>query len=176
MTLSTLTEEYDKRINNYIYDVTDHMDKLKTYASQCSHVTELGIGNVGSTFAFVMGLPANLVSYDSTPIEMKEIDRTELTQLCLDNGVSFTFNEVDSLDATIANTDLLFIHDATDASRLSQELSLHGNKASKFIIVPLFSVDNDAFLVAVNDFINANPSWSITENIQEWCGLIVLSK
>lgn len=176
MALLTLTEEYDKRIENYIYDVTDHMDKLKTYASQCSHVTELGIGNVGSTFAFAMGLPANIVSYDSTPTEMKEIDRTELTQLCLANGVNFTFNEVDPLDATIANTDLLFIHDAVDASRLSQELSLHGNKASKFIIVPLFSVDNEAFLTAINNFVEANPSWSITENIQEWCGLIVLSK
>lgn len=176
MALLTLTEEYDKRIENYIYDVTDHMDKLKTYASQCSHVTELGIGNVGSTFAFAMGLPANIVSYDSTPTEMKEIDRTELTQLCLANGVNFTFNEVDPLDATIDNTDLLFIHDAVDASRLSQELSLHGNKASKFIIVPLFAVDNEAFLTAINNFVEANPSWSITENIQEWCGLIVLSK
>lgn len=176
MALLTLTEEYDKRIENYIYDVTDHMDKLKTYASQCSYVTELGIGNVGSTFAFAMGLPANLVSYDSIPMEMKEIDRTELTQLCLANGVNFTFNEIDPLDATINNTDLLFIHDAVDASRLSQELSQHGNKASKFIIVPLFAVDNDSFLGAVNDFINANPSWTITENIQEWCGLIVLSK
>jgi hypothetical protein len=63
-----------------------------------------------------------------------------------------------------------------DASRLSQELSLHGNKASKFIIVPLFSVDNEAFLGEANAFVNANPSWTITENIQEWCGLIVLSK
>lgn len=176
MALLTLTEEYDKRIENYIYDVTDHMDKLKTYASQCSHVTELGIGNVGSTFAFAMGLPANLVSYDSIPMEMKEIDRTELTQLCLANGIYFTFNEIDPLDATIDNTDLLFIHDAVDAFRLSQELSQHGNKASKFIIVPLFAVDNDSFLGAVNDFINANPSWTITENIQEWCGLIVLAK
>ena len=176
MALLTLAEEYDKRIENYIYDVTDHMDKLKTYASQCSHVTELGIGHVGSTFAFAMGLPANIVSYDSTPTEMKEIDRTELTQLCLANGVNFTFNEVDPLDATIANTDLLFIHDAVDASRLSQELSLHGNKASKFIIVPLFAVDNEAFLTAINNFVEAHPSWSITENIQEWCGLIVLSK
>lgn len=176
MALSTLTEEYNKRIENYIYDVTDHMDKLKTYASQCSHVTELGIGNVGSTFAFAMGLPANLVSYDASPIEMKEIDRAELTQLALGNGINFTFNEVDPLDVTIANTDLLFIHDAVEASRLSQELSLHGNKASKFIIVPLFAVDNDAFLTVINDFINANPSWTITENIQEWCGLVVLSK
>ena len=51
MALSTLTEEYNLRLENYIYDVTDHMDKLRTYAGQCSHVTELGIANVGSTFA-----------------------------------------------------------------------------------------------------------------------------
>lgn len=176
MAISTLTEEYNKRLENYIYDVTDHMDKLKTYASQCSHITELGIGNVGSTFAFLMGLPANLVSYDASPIEMKEIDRVELTQLALDNGVNFTFNEEDPITATIDNTDLLFIHDATDDSRLSQELSLHGNKASKFIIVPLFSVDNEAFLTVINNFVSANPSWTISENIQEWCGLVVLSK
>jgi hypothetical protein len=176
MALLTLTEEYNKRSENYIYDVTDHMDKLRTYASQCSHVTELGIGNVGSTFAFIAGLPANVVSYDASPMEIKEVDRVELADLALANNVTFTFVEEDPMDVTIANTDLLFIHDATDASRLSQELSLHGNKASKFIIVPLFSVDNESFLTAIDNFVSANPSWEIAESIQQWCGLVVLSK
>ena len=176
MALLTLTEEYNLRLENYIYDVTDHMDKLRTYASQCSHVTELGIANVGSTFAFISGLPANVVSYDASPMEIKEVDRVELAALALANNVTFTFVEEDPIAVTIANTDLLFIHDATDASRLSQELSLHGNKASKFIIVPLFAVDNEAFLTAISNFVEANPSWEIAENIQQWCGLVVLSK
>jgi lactate dehydrogenase-like 2-hydroxyacid dehydrogenase len=176
MALLTLTEEYNNRVENYIYDVAEHMERLKTYATQCSHITELGIGNVGSTFAFLAGLPANVVSYDASPMEIKEIDRVELADLALANNVTFTFVEEDPLDVTIANTDLLFIHDATEASRLAQELSLHGNKASKFIIVPLLSVDNEAFLTAINNFVGANPSWTITENLQQWCGLVVLSK
>ena len=176
MALLNLTEEYNSRLDNYIYDVTDHMEKLKSYASQCSHVSELGIKNVGSTLAFISGLPATVVSYDQSPMEIQGVDRVELAELALANNVTFTFVEEDPINSTIANTDLLFIYDALESSRLSQHLSSHGNKASKFIIVPLFSVDNESFISAINNFIEANPSWEILENIEGWCGLVVLSK
>jgi hypothetical protein len=176
MALLSLSEEYDNRFENCIYDVTEHMDKLKTYATQCSSITELGISNVCATFAFMMGNPKTLVTYDALPVEPKEVNREDLASLATDNGISYSFIEQDPTTVTIDATDLLFIHDADTASRLDQELSLHGNKASKFIIIPIFSVDRDAFAQSINNFVSANPSWEITENIESWCGLVVLSK
>jgi hypothetical protein len=43
-------------------------------------------------------------------------------------------------------------------------------------MIPIFDVDREAFLQSINNFVEANPSWSIAENITGWCDLVVLSK
>jgi hypothetical protein len=176
MALLSLSEEYSNRLENYIYDVTDHMDKIKTYADQCSSITELGISNVCATFALMMGKPATLTSYDAAPVEPKEVDRNDLVALALENGITYSFVEEDPTTVSIDSTDLLFIHETLDYSRLATQLSLHGNKASKFIIVPMFDVDRDSFRQAINSFVDANPSWEILEDVVAWCDYVVLGK
>lgn len=176
MKLLTLLEEYNNRLENCIYDITWHMDTIKTYAAQCASATELGVANVCATYAFIMAGTPKVTSYDALPIEPSEVDRAELTELAASNGVLFSFIEEDPKNVTIDQTDLLFVHDSRTSSDLDQELALHGNKASKFIMIPIFDVDREAFLQSINNFVEANPSWSIAENITGWCDLIVLSK
>jgi hypothetical protein len=176
MALLSLSEEYSNRLENYIYDVTDHMDIFKTYAEQCSSITELGISNVCATFALMMGKPAVLTSYDAAPVEPKEVDRNDLVGLALENGITYSFVEEDPTVANIDSTDLLFIHETLDYSRLATQLSLHGNKASKFIIIPMFDVDRASFRQAINGFVDANPSWVIAEDVAAWCDYVVLAK
>ena len=176
MALLSLSEEYSNRLENYIYDVTDHMDKIKTYSEQCTSITELGISNVCATFALMMGKPATLVSYDAAPVEPKEVDRNDLVALALENGIAYSFIEEDPTIANIDSTDLLFVHETLDYSRLSAQLSLHGNKASKFIIIPMFDVDRASFRQTIEGFVSANPSWTVAEDIVAWCDFVVLSK
>jgi hypothetical protein len=176
MKLLSLSEEYNNRLENCVYDITWHMDTIKTYATECASATELGVANVCATYAFLMAGTPKVTSYDALPIEPSEVDRVELTELAASHNIEYTFIEEDPKTATIDPTDLLFIHNPTTASELDQELAAHGSKASKFIMIPLFSVDRESFMTSIENYVAANPSWSIAENIAGWCDLVILSK
>ena len=175
MALLTLTEEYNSRLNNFAYDVNEHLELIKTYASQCPTVVELGLSNPAALFAFMMGNSKTITSYDSVSIEEKGIDRNALIEFAAANGITYSFVDQDPATAPIDPTDLLFMHYIATPSDVAQGLASFASKTAKFIIIPLFSVDNDGCMQAINDFITANPSWKIAENIDAWCKLVVLS-
>ena len=111
-------------------DIHQHLPTLMKYASECEHITEMGVRGVVSTFALLMGEPKRMISYDinwSQGIEglVKEVN---------ENGIDFDFRIGDTTDLTIAETDLLFIDTLHNYNQLKKELELHSDKVRKYLI------------------------------------------
>ena len=125
-------EDYFEYEKNRPSDINQHLDALKRYSSVCPHITELGVRNVVSTWAFLSGNPKKYVGVDilQCPIETAE-------QLAKERGIDFTFIQADTLDPNfvLEPTDLLFIDTWHIYRQLVQELRIHGNKARKYIIM-----------------------------------------
>ena len=45
-------------------DINEHIDTLYNLANECSHITEMGVRNVVSTWAFMLRNPETLVGID----------------------------------------------------------------------------------------------------------------
>ena len=134
--------DIEERYNRYLgvkegwgIDMTEHMPTLRKYASECEHVTEMGVRFVVSTWAFLAAKPKKMVCYDITPPSTFDasIDVEEIAEAAKLNGTEFVFNIESTLQATIEETDLLFIDTLHNYEQLSYELSHHGNKARKYI-------------------------------------------
>lgn len=146
----------------------------------CNHVTEFGVRWVVSTWALLAGKPSTMVSYDIHyhPNILKTIE------VANKNGINFSFVIGDTLKINIESTDLLFIDTLHTYEQLKGELTLHGNKSQKFIIMhdttkyahvgmdgkPIGLVD------AIDEFILDNKQWKIKEIRSNNNGLTVLSR
>ena len=111
-------------------DINQHLPTLFKYASECKHITEMGVRNIVSTFALLMGEPKRMISYDinwAGGIEgiIKEAN---------EKGINFDFRIANTTDLTIEETDLLFIDTLHNYNQLKKELELHSHKARKYII------------------------------------------
>ena len=117
-------------------DICEHIPTLKRYASECEHITEMGVRWVCSTWAFLIAKPKKMISYDiegfSNPIRKEKIE--EVLDLTKEYGIDYSFVEADVLKTEIEPTDLLFIDTFHTYNQLSQELQLHADKVSKYII------------------------------------------
>jgi len=49
-------------------DINEHLPTLKKYAEECSHITEMGVRWVVSTYGLLMGKPKKMISYDINSI------------------------------------------------------------------------------------------------------------
>lgn len=124
----TIQDHYKKQCST-ASDINEHLPKLKEYAGRCSHVTEMGVRGVVSTWAFLMGKPKTLVCYDID--RHPNVDEAEL--LAVDSGTDFTFIEKSVLEVEIEETDFLFIDTFHTATQLAKELALHAGKVRKYI-------------------------------------------
>lgn len=116
-------------------DIIEHLPILAKLSEECDHITEMGVRNCVSTWAFVEGLAktkGKLVSIDINYPPMENLKAVEKT--CKDLGVKFEFRLGDTTKMVIEETDLLFIDTDHTFEHLSQELSMHSNKANKYII------------------------------------------
>lgn len=180
-------------------DIHEHLPTLKKYSEECEHVTEMGVNFVVSTYAFMMGKPKKLISYDINPIESFGIKREDLVKLALDNGVDFSFVVADTTKIDIEETDLLFIDTEHNYLQLKTELLLHSGKVRKYIIfhdtvtyghrdsnfyghyVNLSEIehgdkDKQGLIPAITEFLEKNLNWEMLENYTNCNGLMVLRK
>jgi hypothetical protein len=100
------------------------------YASECEHITEMGVRNIVSTFALLMGEPKRMISYDINWANGIEA----VIQWANVEGIDFDFRLADTTALTIKETDLLFIDTLHNYNQLKKELELHSHKAKKYII------------------------------------------
>jgi len=118
-----------EKLCNTPSDIHEHLPTLKFYAEGLDHVTEMGVRNVVSTWAFIEAQPKVLRCYDinSAPIY-------EVTQKAGEYGIDFKFICADVLKVKIETTDLLFIDTLHQYTQLKAELELHEKKVRKYLI------------------------------------------
>jgi len=122
--------------NNYIRlceqpsDINQHLPTLMKYASECEHITEMGVRHIVSTYALLMGKPMRMISYDIN--WAPGID--SVIKEANENGIEFDFRIADTINLTIVETDLLFIDTIHNYNQLKKELELHSDKVRKYLI------------------------------------------
>jgi hypothetical protein len=165
-------------------DINEHLPTLKRYTEECNHVTEMGVRYVVSTYAFMMGKPKRLISYDIIPVENFGIDRNDLKKLAKENDVNFDFFVGDTTKIEIEETDLLFIDTWHVYQQLIIELNSHAKKTKKYIILHDTTKfgefgecnEGDGIMKAILEFLNENSNWVIHEKFENNNGLTILKR
>ena len=159
-------------------DINEHLPTLKKYSEECDHITEMGVRDVVSTWAFLMGEPKKLISYD-----INQMDEKIILDAIKDTDIEFKFILSDTTKIEIEETDLLFIDTLHTYEQLKVELELHGNKSKKYIIfhdTTLFGYRGERGDIGLNpaieEFIEKNPHWSKHEVFTNCCGLTILKR
>ena len=114
--------------------INEHLPRLRELAAQCEHVTEFGVGHANvigsSSVAFLAAGPEKLVSYDI-------IQHPDLLKIAAVKGrkTKWHFIQQDVLEATIEETDLLFIDTWHVYEQLKAEFRLHACKVRRWIVL-----------------------------------------
>ena len=176
-----LEERYNEKCQKES-DINEHLPTLKKYADECDHIVEMGVRDMVSTYAFMMGKPKRLISYDITPLERYGIDVNELKEVALLNGIDFEFRLEDTLKTQIGETDMLFLDTDHTYRQVKGELDLHGNKSRKYIAFhdtthfEFSGMNGDSIGIwpAIEDFMKENPHWGVHERFTNNNGLTIL--
>jgi hypothetical protein len=177
-----LEEIYNQRCST-LSDINEHLPTLKKYAEECDHITEMGVRWVVSTYAFMMGGPKKLISIDINPVEKHGIKVEDLVELAKEKNVDFEFQLGDTTVIEIDETDFLFIDTWHVYQQLKTELTLHGNKARKYIgfhDTTIFETKGEnghpGLWPAIEEFLSENPHWSVRERFTNNNGLTILKR
>jgi hypothetical protein len=173
-----------------VSDINCHLFTLSGYARESDHITELGVRDVVSTWAFLDAKPRKLVCVDI--VRSPNID--EAIQLAMLQGTDLEFLQRDTTDDSFVldETDFLFIDTMHTYSQLSRELKLHGNKARKYIAFhdtntygmrdenqspySMVTWGPRGLLPAIVEFVNANPHWMLANRFEHNNGLTILRR
>jgi hypothetical protein len=123
-------------------DINEHLPTLHDLATQCQHVTELGVRGVVSSWALLRGLPegGTLFMNDITSCDVSEIQHVAKTE----KNVDITFVEGDDLKIDIpTETDMTFIDTWHVYGHLKRELARYAPITKKFIVMHDTTVDAD---------------------------------
>jgi hypothetical protein len=123
-------------------DINEHLPTLHDLATQCQHVTELGVRGVISSWALLRGLPegGTLFMNDITSCDVSEIQHVAKTE----KNVDITFVEGDDLKIDIpTETDMTFIDTWHVYGHLKRELARYAPITKKFIVMHDTTVDAD---------------------------------
>lgn len=184
-----IKEQFEKAKNTHS-DIHEHMDTLYNIAKECSHITEMGVRNVVSTWAFMLRDPEKLIGID--------LHDNENVSKAMKVYPKWQFIKADSTKIEIEQTDLLFIDTLHIYSQLKKELNLHANKVNKYIVLhdtftygfkdePVdwqtpeimanYLLETKTGLVpALTEFLNENKDWYIFKEYINNNGLTVLKR
>jgi hypothetical protein len=142
-------------------DINEHLTTLRDLASECHHITEMGVRYIVSTYGFAEGLKKGdaLLSIDMTHPMTYGGDLQAIKQHCVNKGINFEFRLGDTRQIEIGETDLLFIDTLHQYSQLKCELALHANKAKKYIVFH----DTSTFATMGDDGIEGHGLWKAIE-------------
>lgn len=171
-------------------DINEHLPTLYDLAKECSHITEMGVRSVVSTWAFMLRNPLKLIGIDiHTHPNVHEAKKVY---------PKWQFIEADTLTYTIERTDLLFIDTLHITSQLKRELELHANSVNKYIVLhdtkTYGYVDEPTdwqtpeimknYIVgekkglkpAIKEFLNTNKNWYLYAEYTNNNGLTILKR
>jgi hypothetical protein len=171
-------------------DINEHMGTLYNLAKECEHITEMGVRNVVSTWAFMLRDPKKLIG-----IDLHVNENVESAKLIYPK---WEFIQADTTKIKIKPTDLLFIDTLHIYSQLKKELILHAGQVKKYIvlhdtttygykdeptdwqtpeIMQNYQLDEKKGLQpAVNEFLIDNPEWILYKEYTNNNGLTILKR
>lgn len=168
--------DFDRPVTS---NIVEHVETLQRYAEQCRRVVEFGTETgYGSTRAFLLAKPEILICYDVSPMPQGlDVAAEEL-------GISFQFQQQDTLEVVIPECDLLFIDSKHTYEQLKAELEIHGDKAGKWLIfhdTETFGANGEdgstpGLMRAIDEFLEENLQWKVKEVFNNNNGLLVLER
>ena len=174
-------------------DIREHLLTLMFYAMDCDHITEMGVRDVVSTWAFLAAEPTKLVSIDINYTANIE----PAIEIAKNNGTELQFLTQDTIQPgfEIEPTDLLFIDTLHTYGQLKNELAMHGNKAKKYLAfhdTTTYAYENDrhnsnpnevrnnwtpiGLRPAITEFVEKNPHWVMCNWYENNNGLTILKR
>jgi hypothetical protein len=159
-------------------DIHEHLPIISELTSQCTHVTELGVGWAQSTRAFLRH-DVELHSYEFMP----QPGIREFFDEAKNAGRNVTLHVDDTRKVNIAETDLMLVDSLHIYEQVQKELELHAGKVRKYILfhdTTLFA-DRGEFggkgiWPAVQEFIDSHPEWQLVERRHNNNGLTILKR
>lgn len=175
--MNKLQEEYVNACNEST-DINEHIPFLYQLAKQCDSIIEFGVRTGKSTRAFL---------YSGTPLKSYDLElNSELESLfyyAKQQGQNVDYIRANVLGIVIEPVDLLFIDTWHVYDQLKQELKIHGNKATKYIVFHdtftfgLVGEDGGMGLIpAIMEFLIENPHWKVKYFFTNNNGLTVLER
>ncbi len=186
--MSRLIEKYNYHVSTPS-DINRLLSFLYEYSKGFEHITEFGVRQAISTYAFVMAKPKKLVCYDI--VRQPQID--ELESICKEELIPFEFILKDVLKTEIEETDVLFIDTYHVAGQCAKELALHAGKVRHRIMFhdiatfwesgesPYEGLDNigldtRGLRYAIEPFMASHPEWKEVFRTQDNNGLLILER
>lgn len=159
-------------------DINEHGDTLREYASQCAHVTDIGM-RAESTISLAAGRPNRFISVGNPNESYRKFVREQYAK----EGKSCELVEGSTPDVEIEETDLLFIDTKHTANHLALELEKYATKVRRYIIrhdTDVFGVTGEdggpGLIPAFARFMREHPEWSVIYHTDRNNGLTVLSR
>jgi hypothetical protein len=124
-------------------DIHEHLPTLYKHAQECSHITECGVRNVVSSYAFALGLygKENGILVQVDPYKSENIEPFQ--ELCESHNIQTKFYEQSDLECPLEPTELLFIDTWHIYGHLKRELNRWHGVVSKYIILHDTTVDGE---------------------------------
>ena len=176
----TIEEQFQLRVNSPS-DINEHLETIKRYASDCEHITEMGVRWVVSTWALLAAKPKRLVSIDIVQCAIQEAATAAQAE-----GIDFEFVVADTSkpQLNIETTDLLFIDTWHVYDQLKKEFQLHADKVRKYIVLHDTTTFGEVgesgahkgLWLAVEEFLAENQNWILKERFTHNNGLTVLER
>jgi hypothetical protein len=153
--MEKILEKYNQH-KNTPSDINEHLETLYNLGRECSHITEMGVRWVSSTWPLIYSNPKKIISYDI----ITNPNIIEVINLCNEYSIDYSFQEKDVLQLEIELTELLFIDTLHTYNQLIKELEIHSNKVSKYIVLhdtEFFGRVDEVVYEHASNFVKNNP-------------------
>lgn len=184
-------------------DINEHIPILRSLAKQCSTVTEIGVRSMNSTWGILLGLAENRKNNSSyVGIDLNQPPKQIIdlaTKLARGNGIAFQFKQANDMQIDIEETDLLFIDSLHTYCHLTYELEKFAPKTRMFIAMhdtdkpwgfiddnlyygdkseypPEISREKSGLWMAVEDFLQNHPEWTLFQHRKNNHGFTILKR
>jgi hypothetical protein len=206
MYMQSYTEHKYTQLCSKVSDINEHLPTLYKYATECSHITECGVRDVVSSYAFANAIrhkkDNKLILIDI----IKAFDTVErFLDECEEDDVHAIFREESDLTCPIEKTDLLFIDTWHVYGQLKRELARWNSSVNKYIVMHDTTVDGEigesirmhyehnieeevkqtgwpeeeirkGLWPAVEEFLAEHPEWILKERFTNNNGLTILER
>ncbi len=168
---------YNEVNNQKTRFIRSHLEILKKYASECNHITEMGVDGVNTTWSFLASKPKKLISIDINNYKAPSILQLA-SDLAKKENIDFKFILGDTTKIDIEPTEFLFIDTDHSYEQLKIELKLHAGKVSKYIAFH----DTHMFpsmTKALHEFLGTYPTsfeWEKVYETEKSCGLTIIKR